>query len=253
MGTSIYTRPETACIHAMRDKTQSTGAVIPPIYQSAIFAHPGFNQSTGYDYSRTQNPTAEHTEKLLAALEGGAGAVAFATGMAALSALMELFAPGDEIVVTDDLYGGTIRLFEQISIKNGLVIHYVDTSDLSAVEAALNDATRAVFIETPTNPLMKVTDIAGVRALLGERGLRTFTATGTRLRCDDKFPCGRCRNGPSYRRQYRDDPVRRKPWRCRDAHHSSADTDALRCTEDHTCRARYRRYALASIGRHRGR
>ncbi|MCL2059808.1 MAG: PLP-dependent aspartate aminotransferase family protein, partial [Oscillospiraceae bacterium] len=107
-------RFETACIHAARDKSHSTGAVAVPIYQSATFAHPGFGQSTGYDYSRSQNPTVEHTEKVLAMLEMGAGASAFASGMAAIATLMELFAPGDEIISTDDLYGGSIRFFNNI-------------------------------------------------------------------------------------------------------------------------------------------
>ena len=162
-------KPETACIHAARDHSNSTGAVAVPIYQSATFAHPGFGQSTGYDYSRTQNPTREHSEKLLAALEGGAGATAFASGMTAISTLMELFAPGDEIVATDDLYGGSIRLFNRISTKNGIGVRYADTSDLQAIEAAITAATKAIFIETPTNPMMKVTDVAGVKKLIGNR------------------------------------------------------------------------------------
>ena len=162
-------KPETACIHAARDESHSTGALAVPIYQSATFAHPGVGHSTGYDYSRTQNPTREHAEKLLAALEGGAGASAYASGMAAISTLMELFSPGDEIIVTDDLYGGSTRLFDHVSIKNGIVIKYADTSDLSAIEAAMTGATKAIFIETPTNPMMKVTDIAGVKALISKR------------------------------------------------------------------------------------
>jgi cystathionine beta-lyase/cystathionine gamma-synthase len=164
----VIMRPETACIHAVRDKTNSTGAVALPIYQSATFAHPGVGLTTGYDYSRTQNPTREHVEKLLAALEGGSGACAFSSGMAAVAALMELFKSGDEIIVTDDLYGGSIRLFNEISAKNGIVIKYTDTSDLSAVEKAISKATKAVFIETPTNPMMKVTDIAGLKKIIGK-------------------------------------------------------------------------------------
>jgi len=162
-------KPETACIHAARDKTSSTGAVVTPIYQSATFAHPGVGQSTGYDYSRTQNPTREHVEKLINALEGGAGASAYASGMAAISTLMELFKPGDEIIATDDLYGGSIRLFDHVSSKNGVVIKYVDTSDLAALEAAISGATKAIFIETPTNPMMKVADIAAIGKLTARR------------------------------------------------------------------------------------
>ncbi|MDR3091871.1 MAG: PLP-dependent aspartate aminotransferase family protein [Clostridiales bacterium] len=161
---------ETACIHAARDLTHGTGAVSAPIYQSATFAHPGVGQSTGYDYSRLQNPTREHAEKLVAALEGGAAALAFSSGMAAMTALMELFSPGDEIIATDDLYGGSIRLFEHISRKNGVSARYADTSDLSALRAAFTEKTRALFIESPTNPMMKVTDIEAAAALARERG-----------------------------------------------------------------------------------
>jgi cystathionine gamma-synthase len=164
-------KPETACIHAVRDKSQSTGAVAVPIYQSATFAHPGVGQSTGYDYSRTQNPTREHVEKLLAALEGGAGACAFTCGMAAVATLMELFKGGDEIIATDDLYGGSIRLFNEVSTKNGIVIKYADTSDLAAVEKQITGATKAVFVETPTNPMMKVSDIAGLKKITGSRNI----------------------------------------------------------------------------------
>jgi len=171
MPEKLAMKPETACIHAARDKTHTTGAVAVPIYQSATFAHPGAGQSTGYDYSRTQNPTREHAEKMLAALEGGASASAYSSGMAAIATLMELFAPGDEIIATDDLYGGSIRLFDHISTKNGVVIRYADTADLSAIEASITGATRAIFIETPTNPMMKVSDIAAIKALIGQRDI----------------------------------------------------------------------------------
>jgi cystathionine gamma-synthase len=164
-------KPETACVHGATDRTHTTGAVAAPIYQTATFAHPGVGQSTGYDYSRSGNPTREHAESLLAALEGGAGALAFPSGMAAIAALMELFSPGDEIVATDDLYGGTIRLFEQISRKNGVIVRYVDSSDTSAVGAALSEGTKAVFVESPTNPMMRVTDLAGVKGMIGGRDI----------------------------------------------------------------------------------
>ncbi|MDR2710859.1 MAG: PLP-dependent aspartate aminotransferase family protein [Burkholderiales bacterium] len=162
---------ETACIHAVRDATHATGAVTPPIYQSATFAHPGVGQTTGYDYTRATNPTREHVEKLLAALEGGAGALAFASGMAGIGTLMELFSPGDEIIATDDLYGGSIRLFEHVSKKNGVTVRQVDTSDLSTVKAAITGKTKALFIESPTNPMMKVSDIAGISKIIGGRNI----------------------------------------------------------------------------------
>jgi cystathionine beta-lyase/cystathionine gamma-synthase len=164
-------KPQTSCIHAVRNAGSQTGAVAVPIYQSATFSHPGVGQSTGYDYSRSGNPTRDHIEGLLAALEGGAGALAFASGMAAMSALMELFSPGDEIIATDDLYGGTIRLFKHISEKNGIIVRYADTSNLAGVKAAISGKTKAIFIESPTNPMMKVSDIAAVKSLIVGRDI----------------------------------------------------------------------------------
>ncbi|MCL2309900.1 MAG: PLP-dependent aspartate aminotransferase family protein [Proteobacteria bacterium] len=161
--------PETACIHAVRDATHSTGAVGVPIYQSATFAHPGVGQSTGYDYSRAQNPTREHVEKLLAALEGGAEALAFSSGMAAIATLLELLSPGDELIATDDLYGGSVRLFNNVSAKNGVIVRYVDTSDPAAVSTAITDKTKAVFVESPTNPMMKVSDLAAIKKTIGNK------------------------------------------------------------------------------------
>lgn len=152
----------TLCIHGAEDTTHSTGAVSVPIYQSATFAHLGVGKSTGYDYSRLQNPTREHLEKVVANLEQGIDALAFSTGMAAITALMELFSIGDHIIASGDLYGGTVRLFEHISKKNGLMVDYTDTSDLAAIRSLIRPETKAIYIETPTNPMMQVTDIAAV-------------------------------------------------------------------------------------------
>lgn len=162
---------ETCCIHGSGVKYDSTGSVSVPIYQSATFAHPGVGQSTGFDYSRLQNPTREHLEKTLAALESGVDAMAFSTGMAAISALMELFSPGDHIIASDDLYGGSHRLFSHISTKNGLKFDFVNTSDIREIESRVNQNTKAVFVETPTNPMMQVTDIAAVAQLTKARRL----------------------------------------------------------------------------------
>ncbi|MDR0223206.1 MAG: PLP-dependent aspartate aminotransferase family protein [Oscillospiraceae bacterium] len=166
-------KTETACLHAVRDKTHKTGSVAAPIYQTATFAHPSVGESTGYDYSRSGNPTREHVEKLLNALEKGAGALAFSSGMAAIGTLMELFSPCEEpeIIATDDLYGGTVRLFDRISRKNGIKVNYADTSNLPEFESAVTGRTKAVFIETPTNPMMKVTDIAAVREITAGKGI----------------------------------------------------------------------------------
>lgn len=162
---------ETLCIHGDDTVYEGTGAISVPIYQTATFAHPAVGQSTGYDYARVQNPTREHLEKTVAALERGTDAMAFASGMAAISLLMELFSPGDHILASDDLYGGSIRLFRTISEKNGILCELCDTGNLTALEQRIRPNTKAIFIETPTNPMMLVTDIAAVAALTRPRGI----------------------------------------------------------------------------------
>lgn len=161
----------TLCIHGAENNSHKTGAISVPIYQSATFAHPGVGQSTGYDYSRLQNPTRESLESLVAKLENGLDALAFSTGMAAVSAMMELFSIGDHIIASGDLYGGSVRLFEHISRKNGITFDYVDTGDLSAVKSKIRPETKAFFIETPTNPMMQVTDIEAVSKIAKEHGI----------------------------------------------------------------------------------
>ncbi|MDD6571258.1 MAG: PLP-dependent aspartate aminotransferase family protein [Thermoflexaceae bacterium] len=156
MGLSIETR----CQHLADDNSTNNhyGAISFPIYQTATFAHPAVGQSTGFDYSRLQNPTREHLEKVVASLEKGIDALAFSSGMAAIATLMEIFRPGDHIIADSDLYGGSIRLFDNISKKNGIEFTSVDCYKEN-VEQYITDKTRAVFIETPTNPMMNVTDI----------------------------------------------------------------------------------------------
>lgn len=151
-----------------------TGAVSFPIYQSATFRHHGLHQSTGYDYSRTQNPTREELEKTIARLEQGAQGFAFSTGMAAVSAVIGLLAPGDQILVSDDLYGGTYRILEEIYRPYGIDAVYVDTQDLQCLRQAITPRTRALLLETPSNPTMKVTDIAAAVAIAREAGLLTI-------------------------------------------------------------------------------
>lgn len=162
---------ETLCIHGNDRKYDNTGAVSVPIFQSATFAHPAVGQSTGYDYSRLQNPTREALEVVVAKLEEGIDAMAFSTGMAAIAVLMELFSPGEHIVVSDDLYGGSHRLFSNISEKNGLTFTAVDTADLSATQKSIKENTKAIFLETPSNPMMQVTDIAAVAKIAQERNI----------------------------------------------------------------------------------
>ena len=141
------------------------GAIVPPLYLTSSFAHPGVGQSTGYDYSRLQNPTREVLEDTVRELEGGDDCLAFSSGMAAISCLMELFSPGDRLVASWDLYGGSIRLFDSVSAKNGAEVDRVDTTDLDAVAAALEPGAKALFVESPTNPLMAVSDIRALAEL----------------------------------------------------------------------------------------
>ncbi len=147
-----------------------TGSVTVPIYQTATFRHPGLGQSTGYDYSRSGNPTRQALEEGIARLDGGVRGFAYASGMAAITNLLLLFQPGDHLVVTEDLYGGTYRLFEQVFQQYGLEFTYVDTTDMAAVEGAFKTNTRGLFVESLTNPLLKVADIRALAALCKERG-----------------------------------------------------------------------------------
>lgn len=151
----------TKCIHLEENegKTEHFGAISYPIYQTATYAHPGVGQSTGYDYNRVSNPTRDQLEKTICSLEEGTDALAFSSGMAAITLLMEIFKPGDHIIADADLYGGSIRLFKQINEKNGLTFSSIDCHR-EKIEDYINENTKAVYIETPTNPMMNVTDIA---------------------------------------------------------------------------------------------
>lgn len=163
---------ESRCIHLEGDDPAARyGAISFPIYQTATFAHPALGESTGYDYSRVQNPTRQQLEKTVAALEQGSDAIAFSTGMAAILAVMELFAPGDHIVAEADLYGGTPRLFHTVSEPRGITFTTVNFSDGTAqVAAAIRAETKALYIETPTNPMMHVTDIRAAAELAHAHG-----------------------------------------------------------------------------------
>jgi cystathionine gamma-synthase len=159
----------TICVHGCKKKFDTTGSVATPIFASATFAHPGVGQSTGFDYSRSLNPTNVHLEDTIAALEGGTEAIAFSSGMAAVSTLMELFSPGDHIITSDDLYGGTFRLFEKVSQKNGVKFSYAATT--KDMEKEITKSTKAIFIETPSNPMMHVIDIAAVAGIAKKHNL----------------------------------------------------------------------------------
>ncbi|MGM1019598.1 MAG: PLP-dependent transferase [Bacillota bacterium] len=151
-----------------------TGAVNFPIYQSTAFRHPRLGQSTGFDYIRTINPTRKVLEEASAALESGDAGFACSSGMAALQTVFALFGQGDHLIVSLDLYGGTYRLLERILSRFGVTASYVDTNDLEAIEQSCRPNTKAVFVETPTNPLMMITDIRAVAEWASQRQLLTI-------------------------------------------------------------------------------
>mgnify|MGYP001088787382 FL=1 len=161
---------QTKCLHLQEEEgsINNYGAISFPIYQTATYAHMGVGKSTGYDYSRLQNPTREHLEKIVATLENGIDALAFSTGMAAISLMMELFAPGDHLIVDAD--GGSIRLFQNVAVKNGVTFSSIDCYK-EDVETYINANTKAIYIETPTNPMMNVTDIAALAKIAKKHNL----------------------------------------------------------------------------------
>jgi cystathionine gamma-synthase len=165
----------TKCLYGngTEETVDRSGAISFPIYQTATFAHRGVGESTGYDYSRLQNPTREQLEKVVAALESGVDALAFSSGMAAITALMELFHPGDHIITDCDLYGGSIRLFDNVSKKNGVLFSSVDCAKCAPeeFEKLVGENTKAIFIETPTNPMMNVIDIEKLAEISKRHGL----------------------------------------------------------------------------------
>ena len=164
-------QPGTQAVQIGLERDTRTGAVSVPVYQTATFRHPGLGQSTGYDYSRSGNPTRQALEDGIARLDGAARGFAYSSGMAAIANLLLLFKSGDHIIVTEDLYGGTCRLFDKVFNQFGLSFSYVDTSDTEAVRAALQPTTKAVFVETLTNPLLKFADLPAISALCKENYL----------------------------------------------------------------------------------
>ena len=161
----------TRAIHAGLEPDRETGAVSPPVYQTSTYAQEGIGKHRGYEYARTQNPTRERLERNLAALEGGRHGLCFASGLAAIGAVLHLFRQGDHVVASDDLYGGTYRLFEKVLARYGLAFSFVDTADERAVRAALRPETKLLYLETPTNPLMKLADLAAAARLAHEHQL----------------------------------------------------------------------------------
>lgn len=164
---------ETRCIHGDRclDKDHPYGAVSTPIFQTATFIHPGPGQSTGYDYTRVNNPTRDELEKTVSSLEHAYDTMACTNGMAAIGLCLEFFFPGDHIICTEDLYGGSVRMFDNAKKQRGLSFTYVDTADEALVEQQITEHTKAIYIETPSNPTMRVTDLRAMRRLADRYGL----------------------------------------------------------------------------------
>lgn len=163
---------ETRCVHGgSHGFKENSSALTMPIYQTAAFSHTqlGHNAS-GFDYTRLSNPTRTHLEETVSALENAADTIAFSSGMAAISAVFELFNPGDRIVCSADLYGGTVLLFDLVEKKNGLILDFVDTTDLTLLEQAMEHGSKAIYIETPSNPMMNVTDIGGCAEIAKKHG-----------------------------------------------------------------------------------
>lgn len=167
-------RAKTKLIHAGIVGDEATGAVSTPIYQVSTYKQEAVGKFKGYEYSRTGNPTRHALEVLISELEGGVAGFAFASGMAATSSVMMLFSKGDHVILTDDVYGGTFRVISKVLNRFGIEATFVDTGDIANVEAAINENTKAIFLETPTNPLLKVTDIEAIAKFAKEKGLLTI-------------------------------------------------------------------------------
>jgi cystathionine beta-lyase/cystathionine gamma-synthase len=165
-------RFSTVCLHAGQEPDPSTGAIITPIYQTSTYVQDELGRHKGYEYARTQNPTRMALERNLAAIEGGKAGFAFASGMAAIGAIATMLQSGDHVVVSDNTYGGTFRLFDKVLTRYQLSFSYVDTAKLDDVERAITPATRMLFVETPTNPVMRLTDLRAAAELAHRHGLR---------------------------------------------------------------------------------
>ena len=169
----------TIAIHAGNEPDSATGAVSVPIYQTSTYAQDALGEHKGFEYARTQNPTRSALEKNIAALEGAKYGFAFASGMSATDAVLKLVKAGDHVIVGDNTYGGTYRLFSKILSNYGIEFDYVDTSDVINVERAFKPNTKMVFVETPTNPIMTVTDLQAVSEVAHAHVVRVV--------CDNTF------------------------------------------------------------------
>jgi cystathionine gamma-lyase len=172
-------RFDTLAIHAGQKPDPTTGAIMTPVYLSSTYVQAGPGEHKGFEYSRTRNPTRDALENCLAALEGAAYGAAFSSGCAAADALLHLFDAGDHIVCSDDVYGGTFRLFDKVFRRQGLSFSFVDLSNPANLETAVTPRTKAVWVETPTNPMMKLIDLARIAELTRKRSLLSI--------CDNTF------------------------------------------------------------------
>src|SRR6266498_1970729 len=162
----------TKAIHAGQEPDPATGAIITPIYQTSTYVQEALGRHKGFEYGRTQNPTRQALEGNIAAIESGKAAFAFASGMAAIGAIATLLKSGDHVIVSDNTYGGTFRLFDKVLRRYNLSFSYVDTSKLDEVERAITPSTRMLFVETPTNPVMRITDLRAAAALAHRHDMR---------------------------------------------------------------------------------
>lgn len=164
-------KPATLYVHAGTEPDPSTGAIMTPIFQTSTYVQSAPNEHQGYDYSRAGNPTRAALEKAFAETEGAQYGLAFSSGVAATDAVVRLLNPGDEVIAANDMYGGTFRLFSKVFERMGIVFHYVDMNNLDNVQGHINDKTRLIWAETPTNPLMSIVDIAGLAALKKDKNI----------------------------------------------------------------------------------
>jgi cystathionine beta-lyase/cystathionine gamma-synthase len=165
-------RFSTICLHAGQEPDPATGAIVTPIYQTSTYVQQALGVHKGYEYARTQNPTRAALEGNVAAMEGGKAAFAFASGMAAINAVATLLEAGDHVIVSDNVYGGTYRLFDRVLTRSRLAFSYVDTGDLDAVARAFTPSTRLLFVESPSNPVMRLTDLAAAADLAHRHGAK---------------------------------------------------------------------------------
>jgi cystathionine beta-lyase/cystathionine gamma-synthase len=161
----------TKAIHAGVEPDPTTGAIMTPIYQTSTYVQESPGKHKGYEYSRTHNPTRTALQNALAALENGKHGICYASGLAATDAVLKLFRPGDEIIATNDIYGGTYRIMKKIYEPFGLVFHFVDMSDISEIERVISEKTKMIWVETPTNPLLKIIDITSVTGLCKQKAI----------------------------------------------------------------------------------